>query len=95
MKKEGKKKRWSNWLSHLKDSYLILKKKKKANRKEIENFSPVLINIYNTKKKRISKEIYITYIRQSQIVEKETLEYLIMLIGFHANIMLLIQFHVG
>lgn len=41
-------------------------------------------NIYN---------VYKTYI--SQIVEKETLEYLIMLIGFHANIMLLIQFHVG
>lgn len=45
-KRKEKKKRLSNWLSHSKDSYLILKKKK-----QIENFSPIiLINIYNTKK---------------------------------------------
>lgn len=45
-KRKEKKKRLSNWLSHLKDSYLILKKKK-----QIENFSPIiLINIYNIKK---------------------------------------------
>lgn len=43
------------------------------------------------------KEIYKTSIRRSQIVvEKDIgISYWIMLIGFHANIMLLIRFHVG